>query len=1235
MTHVNDYVNTGFFPLQDWSWDGNDIGIGARKSMAACRIESQPDIESGRGHLEIGSDAQMGTIGDVHPWLFMQTRDRAERDMGSWMTMSVGMVMDGDTHYARAEVQPFYDDNYYNDIGYALQQPKWAQGTPYPVKGQWRMLFPGTQEEEQHVLSAPIDGRLVAPSTSGPAQAGTLVVDLQPVGEMCLDGEEQPGTYGRAARLQSLVRVLAVEPSSGLANKGGYNVLALNWGRSPLDNTPNLGSVFMAVDGGAISGPTTGGGTPGPITGPHGSALAPPSQPVIDNPGSGVGGAQGDFGAGGEEELRPHEFGEFQPKQLQSMAVAFMAKAGGGDGPITPGSSSDKHRHGTDRDGHPCNSAHISSQAFFYYNQDKDAPLEFSPDPYPRGGGLPLTARVSLSYDEQSKHPFNGGLLEGLWRWWCESPIVNPVDPPPVEDPPTGEGPPITGGGGGRPGGGGGPNPGGPGPGGPGTPGPIKPGGNRPGGPTTGGQPGGGNTGPGGPGFGGFPLPPGGGATGGHAGPVKPGSPPKPSGPITGKRTPGAGLPPEQDPDPGSGEPNGGGSTGGGSGGSTNDPCRETVAHQQAGQTGDDRDQVFSHASIGEFNPLLQAGGPMPVAQRLHWMGEPQTSQHSYAGPGGSGTYAHDIRVDIGRLEGRNPHTNEIETVPGIVPTMGSAGRDQVGLYALFHPLAEGFAAMQWRPHCWVGGAPNIEHNPQIPGQTLMEEERVRPQVLTMRAFGGMGDIDYDYVERPMVSRARGGTAHGGILLSPPRFEMEDYLDIGTGASRNVDEVTGDEATNSLFMLAPGVSLAFGKPNRGGTIQANGVTIAQDATVSYAPLVAKHNSTEVLRAYDDGTDVIVDLAAGGSGAFSMPNGTTAQRPATPVRGMMRLNTSGANDLVEFYDSTSGWTSLGAGGGSGATLAQGTIAGRGAASGSGVYEQITLGTNLSMSGTTLNASSTGVADADYGDITVTDTGATWTVDDEAITYAKMQHVSAANKVLGRQTAGAGDVEEVTCTNTGFAFLAASIARDEVIYGTNTDTLGSFTSTSGGRALVGIGSTAANKIAYFTGASSVTVADFTSTGRDLVAASDAADVQAVSKPIYRVDFHSDCYRDLPLTNHPSSDQFLYNSSRCLRRADLANYSQVRLIIRVNGSPSSSANTPEIVLRYSTSHSGSTGSYSTIGTSAVSASLASWNWNDSGWIDLVSGAKADSIYLAAIQTGGDGVEDPQVASVCAEFR
>jgi len=58
--------------------------------------------------------------------------------------------------------------------------------------------------------------------------------------------------------------------------------------------------------------------------------------------------------------------------------------------------------------------------------------------------------------------------------------------------------------------------------------------------------------------------------------------------------------------------------------------------------------------------------------------------------------------------------------------------------------------------------------------------------------------------------------------------------------------------------------------------------------------------------------------------------------------------------------------------------------------------------------------TGVTDGDKGDISVSSSGTVWTVDDESITYAKMQHTSGTDVLLGRSTAGAGDVEEITCT-----------------------------------------------------------------------------------------------------------------------------------------------------------------------------------------------------------------------------
>jgi hypothetical protein len=67
------------------------------------------------------------------------------------------------------------------------------------------------------------------------------------------------------------------------------------------------------------------------------------------------------------------------------------------------------------------------------------------------------------------------------------------------------------------------------------------------------------------------------------------------------------------------------------------------------------------------------------------------------------------------------------------------------------------------------------------------------------------------------------------------------------------------------------------------------------------------------------------------------------------------------------------------------------------------------------------SGSGLADGDYGDVTVSGSGTAIAIDADAVTYAKIQNVSATDKLLGRSTAGAGDVEEIACTAAGRALL----------------------------------------------------------------------------------------------------------------------------------------------------------------------------------------------------------------------
>lgn len=107
----------------------------------------------------------------------------------------------------------------------------------------------------------------------------------------------------------------------------------------------------------------------------------------------------------------------------------------------------------------------------------------------------------------------------------------------------------------------------------------------------------------------------------------------------------------------------------------------------------------------------------------------------------------------------------------------------------------------------------------------------------------------------------------------------------------------------------------------------------------------------------------------------------------------------------------------------------------------------------VNGTTVRMTFTGIPliDGDKGDITVSSSGTVWTVDNDAITYAKMQNVSATDTLLGRSTSGAGDVEEITCTAAGRALLddaAASDQRTTLGLGTLATQSGTFSGTHSG-------------------------------------------------------------------------------------------------------------------------------------------------------------------------------------------
>ncbi|RWN33423.1 hypothetical protein [Mesorhizobium sp.] len=98
----------------------------------------------------------------------------------------------------------------------------------------------------------------------------------------------------------------------------------------------------------------------------------------------------------------------------------------------------------------------------------------------------------------------------------------------------------------------------------------------------------------------------------------------------------------------------------------------------------------------------------------------------------------------------------------------------------------------------------------------------------------------------------------------------------------------------------------------------------------------------------------------------------------------------------------------------------------------IFIGYTNGSSPGLYGAVVSASGGGgsVSDGDKGDITVSSSGATWTIDNDVVTYAKMQNVSATSRILGRKTASAGDTEE--CTLSEILDFIGSASQGDILY-----------------------------------------------------------------------------------------------------------------------------------------------------------------------------------------------------------
>jgi len=123
------------------------------------------------------------------------------------------------------------------------------------------------------------------------------------------------------------------------------------------------------------------------------------------------------------------------------------------------------------------------------------------------------------------------------------------------------------------------------------------------------------------------------------------------------------------------------------------------------------------------------------------------------------------------------------------------------------------------------------------------------------------------------------------------------------------------------------------------------------------------------------------------------------------------------------------------------------------------------------------------------------------------------------------------------------------------------------------------------------------------------------------------------NVTLTNMAAALAFLAGSHRYASKVDLTGFTQCRLI--VNKQATAGAAASKIILRYISAFNTTVGNWLDIGASEVSVAINVQNSVlATAWIDLVAGAKAD-VFITPVCSGGDGVLDPVVGNITAQFK
>ena len=155
----------------------------------------------------------------------------------------------------------------------------------------------------------------------------------------------------------------------------------------------------------------------------------------------------------------------------------------------------------------------------------------------------------------------------------------------------------------------------------------------------------------------------------------------------------------------------------------------------------------------------------------------------------------------------------------------------------------------------------------------------------------------------------------------------------------------------------------------------------------------------------------------GSGAISITAATTSAAGSMSGADKTKLDAIEANaDVTDATNVNAAGAIMHSDVGTKGDLIAGDGAGDATILGVGTNNHVLTADSSETSGVKWAAASSGGITALTGNVTASGSGSVAaTIADEAVTYAKMQHVSATSRVLGRITSGAGDVEELTAAN----------------------------------------------------------------------------------------------------------------------------------------------------------------------------------------------------------------------------